>query len=157
MSDYPEIYFIAGLAAAIVCGLIGRALAESKGRAGAGFWLGFLFGPIGIVIALLLPEQARPAASSVGPIGEFDASNLSRKCPACAETIKLEALKCRYCGTEFDKDLVAAEVAAQRADFQERKARGDHCPKCGSVLALNRDYAGRRFCPVCNDHTGRNA
>lgn len=38
----------------LICGVIGRKLASEKGRGVAGFWLSFLFGPIGIVIALLL-------------------------------------------------------------------------------------------------------
>ena len=38
----------------LICGLIGKKLASEKGRGVAGFWLSFLFGPIGIVIALLL-------------------------------------------------------------------------------------------------------
>lgn len=43
---------------AFVCALIGRALASNKGRSLSGFWLGLVFGPIGIVIALLLPPIA---------------------------------------------------------------------------------------------------
>jgi hypothetical protein len=33
-----------------------------------------------------------------------------KKCPLCAEDIKLEALKCRYCSEEFDPDAVAEEI-----------------------------------------------
>jgi hypothetical protein len=43
---------------AIVFGLIGTAIGKGKGRAGAGWWLGFLLGIIGvIIIACLSPTQ----------------------------------------------------------------------------------------------------
>lgn len=41
----------------LICAWIGSRLAREKGRASAGFWLGLFFGPLGIIIALLLPQR----------------------------------------------------------------------------------------------------
>ena len=77
----------------IVCGIASAVIASSKGRDG-GAWalLGFILGPIGVLMAIGVTSQ-RP--------GELppSASDL-RKCPACAEQIRREAVKCRFCGTE---------------------------------------------------------
>jgi hypothetical protein len=37
-----------------------------------------------------------------------------RRCPSCAETVKLAASRCRYCGSELP-DLPAAGLAAEEA------------------------------------------
>lgn len=50
-------YVAAILLMAVVCGVIAAVIAESKGRAGLGFLVGFLFGPFGILIACLLPTR----------------------------------------------------------------------------------------------------
>lgn len=52
-------YYLAAVGVMIVCGMIGYSVRVSKGNEGAGFALGLLFGPIGIVISLLLPDQNR--------------------------------------------------------------------------------------------------
>ena len=49
-----EFYIIA----AIVFGLLGRYIAKQKNRSGAeGFWLGFLFSALGVIIIALLPTK----------------------------------------------------------------------------------------------------
>ncbi|NTW89029.1 MAG: hypothetical protein HGB26_07915 [Desulfobulbaceae bacterium] len=34
----------------------------------------------------------------------------TKKCPFCAEMIKLEAIKCRFCGVMLDPDDVARQI-----------------------------------------------
>ncbi|HKA18070.1 MAG TPA: PDZ domain-containing protein [Blastocatellia bacterium] len=55
----------------LICALIGALLASEKGRTWAGFWLGAGFGPIGIVIALLLPT-CNPANADISTAAVAD-------------------------------------------------------------------------------------
>ena len=73
----------------------------------------------------------------------YDASKFTRKCPACAEIIKLEAIKCRFCAERFDPQEVAGLVAERiaRDDFANRVLCGDGT--CTGIIGIN----GR--CGVC--------
>ena len=83
------------IGAACACGLLGAMIGNSKERAGLGFALGFLIGPIGlIVIAILPPKGQAPASIQSRP---------QRKCPFCAEMILEEAVVCRYCGRDSEQ------------------------------------------------------
>lgn len=74
-----------------ICFHIG-VVAERKGRNSVTFTLfSIIFLPIlpGIVVALMKPEVKQ-------------VKNELKPCPMCAELVKIEALKCKHCGTLFE-------------------------------------------------------
>jgi hypothetical protein len=111
----------------VVFAFVGAGLLNASGRGGTGFALGFFLGPLGVIIAAIMrlePAPPAPAApASVAQAGE-------RKCPTCAEWVKREAIRCRFCGTE---------LAAMPA-----RAANEQCADCYSV------YSGDlTACPQC--------
>lgn len=115
----------------VVWGALVGAIAHARGRdVMAWVMIGGIFGIFALIYLVCIP--ALPAVSD--PAQQSSAARLlassERKCPECAEMIKVEARKCRYCGS-------AVEPAARNApSIQPELKRGDIvqiCPACNSV------------------------
>ena len=95
----------------ILWGVINAVVARNRGRnEWAWFGLGLLLGPFALIPLFAMsknpkkPEKKAVKESSV------------KKCPFCAELIKAEAIKCRYC----HEDLTPKSADNIRADLNQK-------------------------------------
>lgn len=75
----------------------------------------------------------------------------TKKCPTCAETIKLDALKCRFCGERFDPKEVEQKLAILQLVTNDGKQK--ECPQChkaDAYWAHIEDGSMGYWCPNCN-------
>ncbi len=113
--------FLFWLGLSILAGVI----AAGKGRSGLGFFLlaVFLSPLIGLIAALCVrPREVLDAqrARASGVYGGW------RRCPHCAEAVRIEARVCRYCGNDLPEPAQrsVAEVFGQIAGEWVRAKRG---------------------------------
>jgi hypothetical protein len=77
-----------------LCGGFSAYIASQRGANGC-LWLalGFLFGPFALVAVFASGKPVQPPAET--------ATVSLKTCPDCAEEVRLEARRCRFCGYAF--------------------------------------------------------
>lgn len=103
-------YVITAVIIGGICAIFGGLIGRNKDRWGMGVTLGFLLGPIGlIIVAVMSPgPNARflPSRGSVVMVPSTTGSPDTRPrvpCPQCAEMVLVDANVCRFCGAQFPK------------------------------------------------------
>ena len=96
---------------------LGAFFATSKNRDVAeGLALGCLLGPLGVIVAGLLPTKP-PSVDAA----QLSLADVQKKCPDCAELIKVEARGCRSCGRHLS-DAEVSKAIAEGTTLLRRKA-----------------------------------
>ena len=122
----------------ILCGVVSAVIAVNKGNSGCGwFLLGVLLGPIGLVLSLVV--QGKPALVEERRL----ASGESRRCPACAELVRREAVKCRFCGGELAPLVPPGVTLDGIVDYLNHEHRRATYGAVGQALGFPLDRAAR--------------
>jgi len=136
---------------AVAFAVLSAIVASNKNRDPAGWGIiGFLFGLFGFVAALVVEEvepeekQRTSKKKRSSSSQEFDPDEHDKKCPMCAEYIKLEARRCKHCGHEFSEREVEKQIEEVKEEEEalegERYCKrygtgvfpeGVECPECG--------------------------
>ncbi len=129
--------------------IIAAAALSGHNKAGSGFLLGLILGPLGAIIAiawrfdLTNKQRSQEAAALLNAVHRShggqgaDSGTDRRDCPYCAEPILMKARVCKHCGRDVEPVIPPTP--------QPVIGNTGHCPDCQyEGLAYN-----ARTCPGC--------
>ena len=91
----------------IIFGVGSAISAANKGRSiFLWFLIGFLIGPFGFILSLVVAKNTKAIEEKAINSGEM------RKCPFCAEIVKSEAKICKHCSKELPE--ISFDLASQK-------------------------------------------
>lgn len=127
-----------------VCGVICVVIAGTKGRSVAGFFfIGLLLGPLGVVLSAFFSKNERKIEAEKIQGGEM------KKCPICAELVRMEAVKCRYCSADVSSVANTGAVAKTVVNQGDLSKKAAIC-SCGqNFFYLNHQSGRQMLCPGC--------
>ena len=104
-----------------------------------GFWFSLFLSPIigAIIVAGTSPTQSETDRQLL-------ASGDSRKCPSCAEVVKAEATKCRYCGERLQPLVSKALLSEDARRFRVQGTRPDGKEVTKTLEADNANNAAEK-------------
>lgn len=143
-----NMYWLLFFIYALIFGFLSTLAVKEKNRNQFGWFLiGFFLGIFGLVAALIVPIVKDKVSENSQLV--FNPSNYEKKCPDCAEMIKLEARVCRFCGKKFSEEEIQELIDREKNKFESRlKAKYENeiitCPKCKTLNPSNFDK-----CRVC--------
>lgn len=111
----------------LLCLLVGS-WAGKKGHSVVGyFFLAFFLSPlIGLIVVAILDTDSKSIES------EQLQHRQAKRCPHCAEIIKMDARVCKHCGRDV---MTAGDVIA--------------CPLCNAKILAASVRPGKNTCPAC--------
>lgn len=113
----------------LLCAIVAAVIGGRRNRTGTGFFLGVLFGPFGILFALLLKGNRI-------------------KCSYCRELIDPQATVCPHCRTELSRGTPTTPESLGKVivcpHCKHEVALADQCGYCGKLL--NREIFFSHHC-----------